>query len=231
MRAHHAGIGRPTRNSRARERIAVVAAALCLTAPTASAQHPPAFHGPDRPPTTVRAPAFDGDFFPRLREQAQRFEEREARVRQYAEHYAISPQLSRKILDAALAEGLDPDLAFRMIRVESRFQPRARGPQGALGLVQILPSTARRLDPSLRAPEDILDPQTNLRLGFRYLRAHIERFNGDVRLGLLAYNRGETAVRRALREGRDPENGYSHRVLGSRGTNPYRGPGLAIADR
>jgi hypothetical protein len=53
----------------------------------------------------------------------------------------------------------------------------------------------------------------------------IERYD-DVRLGLLAYNRGQTAVDRALRRGADPENGYSHKVLGTRGSKPYQGPGL-----
>jgi hypothetical protein len=53
----------------------------------------------------------------------------------------------------------------------------------------------------------------------------IERYDGDVRLGLLAYNRGERAVDRDLRNGRDPENGYSTKVLGSV-RDRYDGDGL-----
>ena len=49
---------------------------------------------------------------------------------------------------------------------------------------------------------------------------------GEVRLGLLAYNRGERAVDRALRRGADPENGYTRKVLGTGGSDPYDGPGL-----
>jgi soluble lytic murein transglycosylase-like protein len=146
----------------------------------------------------------------------------------YAARYRISPGLAQTIIDAAIAERVDPELAFRLIRVESVFRVRARGPAGALGLTQLMPSTARSIDRSVRTEAQIMEPSTNLRLGFRYLRGMIEKYDGDVRLGLLAYNRGETAVNRALRAGRDPENGYSRKVLGgiSGGGEPYRGLGL-----
>ena len=144
----------------------------------------------------------------------------------YASRYGISRDLAQRIINVARAEGVDPELAFRLVRVESRFVTRARGSSGSLGLTQLMPSTARSLDRSVKTEAEIMDPQTNLRLGFSYLRSMIERYRGDVRLGLLAYNRGEVAVDRALRSGRDPENGYSHLVLGTRSSNPYRGSGL-----
>ncbi len=144
-----------------------------------------------------------------------------------ASRYGVSKTLARKIVDVALAEGIDPELGFRMIRVESGFKTTARGAMGAAGLLQIMPSTARTLDRSVDTRQELLDPGTNLRLGFHYLRQMIERYDGDVRLGVLAYNRGEIAVDRALRRGRDPENGYSHKVLGTRGGHPYTGDGLA----
>lgn len=144
----------------------------------------------------------------------------------YAQIYGISRDLAQQIIDVALSEGIDPELGFRLVRVESVFRTRARGPQGALGLTQLMPSTARSIDGSLRTREQILEPATNLRVGFRYLRRMIEKYDGSVRLGLLAYNRGEGTVSRALRQGRDPENGYSHRVLGTRTEHPYRGTGL-----
>ena len=143
----------------------------------------------------------------------------------YAVRYDIPEDLAFQVLESALAEGVDPDLAFRLVRVESVFEPHARGPNGALGLTQLMPSTARAIDNSLRTEEQILEPATNLRTGFRYLRRLIERYRGDVRLGLLAYNRGEGTVDRALRGGRDPENGYSRRVLGVTGEF-YTGSGL-----
>jgi soluble lytic murein transglycosylase-like protein len=143
----------------------------------------------------------------------------------YARKYDIAETLALQIVQSALAEGIDPDLAFRLVRVESVFRPTARGPMGALGLTQLMPATARSIDRRLRTEAAILEPQTNLRTGFRYLKSMIERYDGDVRLGLLAYNRGIGSVDRALREGRDPDNGYARKVLGSV-TDQYTGGGL-----
>jgi soluble lytic murein transglycosylase-like protein len=145
----------------------------------------------------------------------------------YSQRYGISRDLAQRIINVAKAEGIDPELGFRLVRVESRFVTRAHGPSGSLGLTQLMPSTARSIDRTVNTEAEILDPQNNLRLGFRYLRSMIDRYKGDVRLGVLAYNRGEVAVDRAIRGGRDPENGYSHLVLGTRSTNPYRGRGVA----
>jgi soluble lytic murein transglycosylase-like protein len=160
-----------------------------------------------------------------IRESMHRLLEPDTRLLRYVSRYMISTELADKIVEEANAAGIDPELAFRLIRVESQFKARARSPVGALGLTQLMPSTARSLDRSLRTEADILEPRTNLRLGFRYLRNMIDRYGGDVRLALLAYNRGPNAVDRALRQGRDPENGYSRKVLGS-GSNRYRGEGV-----
>nr|WP_240978554.1 transglycosylase SLT domain-containing protein [Longimicrobium terrae] len=136
------------------------------------------------------------------------------------------------VYDAAAEAGLDPELGFRLIRVESVFDPRAVGQGGAAGLVQMMPGTARALDPEIDTTRELMDPHTNLRLGFRLLRENILRYQkqGDdaVRLGVIAYNRGENSVDRALRRGRDPENGYGKRVLGPihHGGKPYQGTGL-----
>jgi soluble lytic murein transglycosylase-like protein len=150
----------------------------------------------------------------------------EARATVYARYYRISPDLALQIVESAIAEGVDPDLAFRLVRVESVFQVRARGRSGALGLTQLMPSTARAVDPSLRTEEQIFEPANNLRVGFRYLRMMMDRYDGDVRLALLAYNRGETAVDRSIRAGRDPGNGYASKVLNVSGTT-YRGRGFS----
>jgi soluble lytic murein transglycosylase-like protein len=168
-------------------------------------------------------PLLETDYLRRLRDS---FRSRDLQVAAYSEQYRISTGLANAIIEAATAEGIDPDLAFRLVRVESVFKERAVSSAGALGLTQLMPGTARLLDRSLRSRSAILEPQTNLRLGFRYLRHMIKQYDGDVRLALLAYNRGPNAVNRALRGGQDPENGYSHKVLGTWGGNPYRGEGL-----
>jgi soluble lytic murein transglycosylase-like protein len=130
----------------------------------------------------------------------------------YSQRYAIAADLAAAINDIALAEGIDPAVAFQLVRVESGFYRRAVSPVGAVGLAQLMPPTAFELDPTLRYA-DLFDRDINLRLGFRYLRQMLDRYDGDLRLALLAYNRGPGTVDAVLREGGDPANGYARAVL------------------
>jgi len=126
--------------------------------------------------------------------------------------YRIPADLAADIYDIALSEGIDPSLAFRLVRIESGFVQRAVSPVGAVGLAQLMPRTAFGMDPSL-SYADLFDRKTNLRLGFRYLRLMIEKYDGDLRLALLAYNRGPGTVDMVLDEGGDPGNGYARAVM------------------
>ena len=157
---------------------------------------------------------------------------REAEISELLERYNVTRPLARRIYDAAVAQRIDPELAFRLIRVESVFDADA-GNRGALGLTQVMLGTARDIDPEVNTAEELLDPDTNMRVGFTNLRNMIELFDGDIRLAVIAYNRGEVAVQRAIRRGRDPENGYGERVLGPRhhGGQRYSGPGILPASR
>jgi soluble lytic murein transglycosylase-like protein len=177
-----------------------------------------------RTPAPARTPTASANTWELIRESTHRLLEPDTRILRYTARYTVPKDIARKIIEESTAAGIDPELAFRLVRVESRFHSRARSPQGALGLMQLMPSTARSLDRSLASEAEILDPQTNLRLGLRYLRTLIDRYD-DVRLGLLAYNRGSGTVDRALQRGQDPENGYSSKVLGT-GLNRYRGEGV-----
>lgn len=126
--------------------------------------------------------------------------------------YRIPADLAREVHDTAREVGLDPEIAFRMVEIESAFRRRAVSSAGAVGLTQIKPSTARWLMPSVTRRE-LFDTRINLRLGFRYLRVLLDRYDGDVRLALLAYNRGPTRVGSDLAMGRDPSNGYARSVM------------------
>lgn len=141
------------------------------------------------------------------------------RIYGYSAKYSISPDLSRKIFDEAMRAGIEPELGFRLVRVESVFNPRALSPVGAMGLTQLMLGTAREFEPNVTR-EQLLDAETNLRIGFKYLRALIRESRGNLRLALLTYNRGPVAVRNALKLGLDPANGYELVVM--RG---YRGRG------
>lgn len=125
--------------------------------------------------------------------------------------YRIPADLSTAIYDIATTEGIDPALAFSLIRVESGFTRRAVSSAGAVGYTQVMPSTAFWLQPGLDR-EDLFQRDTNLRLGFRYLRMMIEQYDGDLHLALLAYNRGPGRVDEILRAGGNPSNGYSVNV-------------------
>jgi hypothetical protein len=139
--------------------------------------------------------------------------ERLEKAYQLSTRYGISAELAMMIEDIALAEGVEPQLAFELVRVESAFNPRAVSPVGALGLTQLMPSTAQLLSPGI-SRQQTFDRETNLRLGFRFFRSLLNYYNGDVRLALLAYNRGPTTVDRLIAQGVDPGNGYARAVLG-----------------
>ena len=144
---------------------------------------------------------------------------RERLVAGYARKYGISIELADAIERAARAEKLDTELAFRLVRVESEFRLRARSHVGALGLTQLMPATAAELQPGITR-EQIVDRDTNLRLGFRYLKYLIAVYDGDQEEALTAYNRGPGTVARIRRKGGDPSNGYADLVLGRRGGSP-----------
>lgn len=133
-------------------------------------------------------------------------------IMDYSRRYTIPADLAEAINDIALSEGIAPAVAFQLVRVESGFYRRAISPVGAVGLAQLMPPTAFELDPNLRYA-DLFDRDTNLRLGFRYLRQMIDRYDGDLRLALLAYNRGPGTVDSILRIGGDPANGYARAVM------------------
>lgn len=132
--------------------------------------------------------------------------------------YRIPFDLAADIDRAARAEGVEPDLAFRLVRIESEFYESAVSPAGALGLTQLMPATAAELQPAI-GRDEIIERSTNLRLGFRYLRWLLDEYDGDVEEALHAYNRGIGTVRRIRAAGGDPANGYARRVLGADGAS------------
>src|SRR2546427_3677378 len=138
--------------------------------------------------------------------------ERANAIIDYSTHYNIAADLAAATYDIALAEGVDPALAFRLVRLESGFNPRAKSREGALGLTQVLPSTARLYEPGLTTSQ-LYERDANLRLGFRYLHDLLERYNGRLDLALLAYNRGPGRVTELLNSGRNPENGYAATLM------------------
>jgi hypothetical protein len=94
------------------------------------------------------------------------------------------------IASMSLAHGVDPMLISALIQVESGYKARARSRKGAMGLMQLMPSTAREY--KVRNP---FDPKANIEAGIKHLKSLIDQFEG-VELGLAAYNAGPGAVQK-----------------------------------
>ncbi len=138
---------------------------------------------------------------------------------------AVAPSFSKNknafddmIRQAAQSHGVAEGLIKAVMHTESGFNINARSPVGALGLMQLMPATAKRFNVS-----NAYDPQQNISAGAKYLSWLLKRFNGDTHLALAAYNAGEGNVSKyggipPFRETQD----YVRRVS-SRYTNLYSG--------
>lgn len=126
--------------------------------------------------------------------------------------YAVTPELAHVIANAATRHGIRREVAFGLVRTESGFSNKATSRVGAVGLSQLMPRTARWLKPGTTVRQ-LRDPARNVDIGFGYLRRLIDRYEGDLEMALLAYNRGPGTVDRIVRKGGNPDNGYAAAVL------------------
>ena len=138
--------------------------------------------------------------------------ERTSAILENSARYQIPADLAEDIYDIALSEGIDPELGFRLVKVESGFKATARSSMEAYGYTQLQLPTARFYDPDVTV-RDLYQRETNLRIGFRFLRDLLEQFDHDMELALVAYNRGPGKVAGILATGGDPANGYAEAVM------------------
>jgi soluble lytic murein transglycosylase-like protein len=139
--------------------------------------------------------------------------ERAHQILAYSGQYGIPADLSAQIYDIAIAEGIPASMGFQLVKVESDFQNSAQSNASAIGLTQLRVATARVYDARLD-PSDLMNPDVNLRVGFRYLKDLMDRFGQNMPLALEAYNRGPTFVAAEQELGHDVMGRYSQAVMG-----------------
>lgn len=202
------------------------AAAGCASAPPRSVVAPPV---PAPPPTQARAPAPPDaqpppDGFPLPAAEPAPAAEPDALVIARLVLEARAPRIrapereavARLLWEAAVRDGLPVLTVLGLIEQESRFDPRARGPRGSLGLMQLRPfvaaDVAARHGQPWAGARTLFDPVANVRLGLTYLAEQRERF-GDPHLAIAAYNVGPTRLMRLLAAGKGRNGPYLRRVL------------------
>ncbi len=118
--------------------------------------------------------------------------------------FEVSPTFKvvrQHMRDASSDHNIDFELLQALIAAESGFNTTAVSPKGAIGLMQIMPATARRYgvdgDRKMAIERKLVDPKTNIKTGTRYLRDLINMFPGQLELAIAAYNAGEGAVQKA----------------------------------
>jgi soluble lytic murein transglycosylase-like protein len=142
-----------------------------------------------------------------------------------------SQSVDSAIDTAAQRHGVDPNLVRAVVKVESNFNPHAISRKGAMGLMQLMPSTAKTLKVG-----NAFDPDQNVDAGVRHLKSLMQNYNGNLELSLAAYNAGEGAVNRSrgipkYRETRDYvkkitdlywNSAFKPRIQESRDTDGHR---------
>ena len=113
--------------------------------------------------------------------------------------------IAQSVAEESFQQDIDPGLLLSVILMESRFRTDAVSEKGAIGLMQLLPSTAEelagQLDLEWGGDARLLDPRTNITLGTFYLKSLMRTFDGDVNLALTAYNKGPGYVQRMQASG------------------------------
>lgn len=131
----------------------------------------------------------------------------------YACDPVAAPELSKMIDNVAREHSIDPALVREVARQESGFRPCAISPKGAVGVMQLMPSTQAQLE-----VHDPFDAQESLSAGAKLLKQLLDRYHGDLALALSAYNAGMTRVDRTFAVPEIPETqNYVTDILGRLG--------------
>ncbi|WP_425511432.1 transglycosylase SLT domain-containing protein [Pararobbsia alpina] len=104
---------------------------------------------------------------------------------------AKADQIAKAVMQSAVKYSLPPSLLLAVIAIESRFREKARGANGATGLMQIVPSSHRKL---LKGVKDLTEPTANIEMGSQILHGYVDSAGGNVEAGLRSYGGGKNYV-------------------------------------
>ncbi|MEW6055713.1 MAG: lytic transglycosylase domain-containing protein [Bdellovibrionota bacterium] len=125
-------------------------------------------------------------------------------------------RLSKLIYKLSKKHGFSPGLILSVIKIESNYLPWAVSPRGALGLMQIMPETGEWLVAKYgmkwQGPAMLFDEEVNVTLGIRYMAYLRDKYRGDLKKMLSAYNRGPARVDEEVAEGRFFTLGYYNKI-------------------
>ena len=121
--------------------------------------------------------------------------------------------------------GVDPLLVYSVIKAESNFKENAKSSQKAVGLMQLMEETAKELANKIgmeyEENKTLYDPESNIRLGTKYLSELLEKYSGDYMLAVTAYNAGIGNVNKWIEEGTIKEDGSNIENIPFKETNNY----------
>lgn len=139
--------------------------------------------------------------------------DRAHQILEFSSRYRIPADMASRIYDHAVNEGIPPALGFQLVKIESGFTNSATSYASAIGLTQLMLPTARSYEPTVSGA-DLMNPDVNLRIGFRYLKDLLRQYDNDLALALEAYNKGPTLVNAQMQSGLEVRGRYSRAVMG-----------------
>ncbi len=133
-----------------------------------------------------------------------------------AQYRNRAQMITQTILKESQKYEMDPAFVFSIIKTESRFNPNAKGSKGEIGLMQLMPETARYIAGKggylYQGPKTLRNPVYNIKLGVRYISYLREKFSGHATKYVSAYNMGPTNVNRLYKKAQTPRL-YATRVM------------------
>jgi soluble lytic murein transglycosylase len=131
-------------------------------------------------------------------------------------HKNLSENITNQIISSSIKHKLDPVFLIAVILTESSFNPSASGSSGEIGLMQLMPATAKWISKKYQiefnGPNDLANPIKNIEIGSAYLAYLKNKFESRARLYISAYNMGPTNVKRALRKSIVPKD-YAKKIM------------------